>query len=109
MSIDTSTTTTTRNGTPLATAARDHLWGHFTRHSVYESTEAGGLGADIPIIVRGKGHRIWDDKGRSYFVSNSRKLRRSRRQSWPTSRCGATRTLRPSSSQSACRAMRPAT
>jgi len=25
MSIDTSTTTTTRNGTPLAAAARDHL------------------------------------------------------------------------------------
>ena len=41
MSIDTSTTTTTRNGTPLAAAARDHLWGHFTRHSVYESTDTG--------------------------------------------------------------------
>ena len=67
MSIDTTTTTTTRNGTPLAAAARDHLWGHFTRHSVYESTDTGGLGADIPIIVRGEGHRIWDDKGRSYF------------------------------------------
>jgi adenosylmethionine-8-amino-7-oxononanoate aminotransferase len=67
MSIDTSATTTTRTGTPLAAAARDHLWGHFTRHSVYESTETGGLGADVPIIVRGKGHRIWDDKGRSYF------------------------------------------
>ncbi len=67
MSIDTATTATTRTGTPLAQAARDHLWGHFTRHSVYESTGAGGLGADVPIIVRGEGHRIWDDKGRSYF------------------------------------------
>ncbi len=67
MSIDTSTTTTTRNGTPLAEAARDHLWGHFTRHSVYESTDTGGLGNDVPIIVRGEGHRIWDSNGRSYF------------------------------------------
>ena len=65
MSIDTSATT--RTGTPLAQAARDHLWGHFTRHSVYESTDDGGLGADVPVIVRGEGHRIWDDKGRSYF------------------------------------------
>ncbi|MCC6497076.1 MAG: aspartate aminotransferase family protein [Propionibacteriaceae bacterium] len=67
MSIDTSTTTTTRNGTPLAEAARDHLWGHFTRHSVYESTDTGGLGNEVPIIVRGEGHRIWDINGRSYF------------------------------------------
>ena len=65
MSIDTSATT--RTGAPLAQAARDHLWGHFTRHSVYESTDDGGLGADVPVIVRGEGHRIWDDKGRSYF------------------------------------------
>ena len=67
MSSDTFTTATTRTGTPLAQAARDHLWGHFTRHSVYESTDHGGLGADVPIIVRGHGHRIWDDAGRSYF------------------------------------------
>jgi adenosylmethionine-8-amino-7-oxononanoate aminotransferase len=58
---------TTRTGTPLAQAARDHLWGHFTRHSVYEPASEGGLGLDAPIIVRGQGHRIWDDKGRSYF------------------------------------------
>ncbi len=58
---------TTRTGTPLAQAARDHLWGHFTRHSVYEPASAGGLGLDAPVIVRGEGHRIWDDKGRSYF------------------------------------------
>ncbi len=58
---------TTRAGTPMAQAARDHLWGHFTRHSVYEPESGGGLGLDAPMIVRGKGHRIWDDKGRSYF------------------------------------------
>ena len=58
---------TTRAGTPLAQAARDHLWGHFTRHSVYEPVSGGGLGLDVPVIVGGKGHRIWDDRGRSYF------------------------------------------
>ncbi len=58
---------TTRNGTPLADAARGHLWGHFTRQSVYEPTASGGLGADVPVIVRGQGHRIWDDHGRGYF------------------------------------------
>ncbi|MFT4108537.1 aspartate aminotransferase family protein [Propionicimonas sp.] len=60
-------TETTRGGTPLADAARSHLWGHFTRQSVYEPAEAGGLGATVPIIVRGQGHRIWDDAGREYF------------------------------------------
>ncbi len=60
-------TATTRDGTPLAVAARDHLWGHFTRHSVYEPASAGGKGAEVPVIVRGKGHRIWDDRGREYF------------------------------------------
>ncbi len=59
--------TTTRTGTPLAKAAREHLWGHFTRQSAYEPTEAGGAGTDIPVIVRGQGHRIWDSLGRSYF------------------------------------------
>jgi adenosylmethionine-8-amino-7-oxononanoate aminotransferase len=53
--------------TSLGAKARDHLWGHFTRHSVYEPVEAGGTGGEVPIIVRGQGHRIWDDRGRSYF------------------------------------------
>ncbi len=57
----------TPTGKPLAEAARDHLWGHFTRHSVYEPRAAGGLDAEMPVIVRGLGHRIWDDRGRSYF------------------------------------------
>ncbi len=54
-------------GTAYADAARDHLWGHFTRHSVYEPTENGGLGAKVPVIVRGQGHKIWDDQGREYI------------------------------------------
>lgn len=42
-------------------SARDHLWMHFTRHSTYEN------GGAVPIIVRGEGHKIWDDKGREYI------------------------------------------
>ena len=46
----------------LAEIARDHLWMHFTRHSVYED----GTG-HVPIIVRGEGARVWDDQGKSYL------------------------------------------
>ena len=46
----------------LADMARDHLWMHFTRHSVYEE----GIG-HVPVITRGKGARIWDDQGKSYI------------------------------------------
>ena len=67
MTTTTQVTPTTRSGSPLAEAARNHLWGHFTRESVYEPVDAGGAGADIPVIVRGRGHRIWDDRGREYF------------------------------------------
>ena len=49
----------TEPGTDLAAeSARDHLWMHFTRHSVYEQ------GGHVPIIVRGDGHHIWDDQGK---------------------------------------------
>ena len=52
------------NLTPLGTdrtqAARDHLWGHFTRHSAWEA-------APVPMIVRGEGHHIWDAEGRKYI------------------------------------------
>ena len=34
---------------------------HFTRHSVFED------GGRVPIIVRGEGHRIWDDGGKEYI------------------------------------------
>ena len=42
-------------------AGRDHLWLHFTRHSTYEN------GGEMPLIVRGEGHRIWDSHGREYI------------------------------------------
>lgn len=66
MSIDTAPTTL-RSGLTYPEAARDHLWMHFTRQSTFEPVQAGGLGADVPIIVRGKGHLIYDDQGREYI------------------------------------------
>ena len=47
--------------TDLQQAGRDHLWLHFTRHSTYER------GGEMPVIVRGEGHRIWDSHGREYI------------------------------------------
>jgi len=52
---------TTPRGTERTDAARDHLWMHFTRHSTYEQ------GGQVPIIVRGEGHKIWDAQGREYI------------------------------------------
>ena len=46
---------------PLADRARDHLWMHFTRHSVYDA------GHEVPVIVRGEGAYIFDDRGKRYF------------------------------------------
>jgi adenosylmethionine-8-amino-7-oxononanoate aminotransferase len=43
------------------TAGRDHLWLHFTRHSTYEN------GGEMPLIVRGEGHKIWDSHGKEYI------------------------------------------
>lgn len=60
-------TNVTRSGTSYSEAARDHLWGHFTRQSVYEPVDAGGRGVPIPVITRGKGHHIWDSAGNRYF------------------------------------------
>jgi len=45
----------------LAASARDHLWMHFTRHSTLQE------GGSVPIIVRGDGPYIWDDKGKQYL------------------------------------------
>ncbi len=45
----------------LSDSARNHLWMHFTRHSVYYE------GHNVPIIVRGEGCYIYDDRGRRYF------------------------------------------
>jgi adenosylmethionine-8-amino-7-oxononanoate aminotransferase len=44
----------------LQQAAKDHLWLHFTRMSVYRET-------DIPVIVRGDGCYLEDSKGRRYL------------------------------------------
>ena len=51
---------TTPAGTPRTEAARDHLWGHMTRHSTWERGE-------VPIIVRGEGHHVWDSRGKRYI------------------------------------------
>jgi adenosylmethionine-8-amino-7-oxononanoate aminotransferase len=42
----------------LSAKADRHLWGHFARH---------GAGITPPIITRGEGVTIWDDKGKSYL------------------------------------------
>lgn len=57
----------TPRGTLRADAARDHLWGHFTRQSVYEPTSQGGGGGSMPIIVKGEGAYIWDSNGKKYL------------------------------------------
>jgi adenosylmethionine-8-amino-7-oxononanoate aminotransferase len=44
--------------TDLGAKANRHLWGHFARH---------GKGITPPIITRGEGVTIWDDKGKSYL------------------------------------------
>lgn len=45
----------------LQRKAKDHLWMHFSRQSVMED------GHGVPIIVKGKGHHIWDSKGKKYI------------------------------------------
>jgi hypothetical protein len=45
----------------LADSARDHLWMPFSRHSTYEQV------VQVPVIVRGEGAYIWDDRGRRYL------------------------------------------
>ncbi len=44
----------------LQTAAKEHLWLHFTRMSAYDSS-------DVPVIVRGEGAYVYDDKGKRYL------------------------------------------
>src|SRR6476469_5001941 len=57
----------TPSGALYSEAARDHLWMHFTRHSVFEDRTEGGLGHSVPIITRGEGYKIWDDRGNEYI------------------------------------------
>ncbi len=44
----------------LQAAAKQHLWMHFTRMSSYKD-------GDIPVIVRGSGPYVYDDKGKRYL------------------------------------------
>jgi adenosylmethionine-8-amino-7-oxononanoate aminotransferase len=44
----------------LQELGKRHLWMHFTRMSAYQD-------ADIPIIVRGEGCYVYDDKGKRYL------------------------------------------
>src|SRR3954463_7585853 len=58
MATTSATVTATESG--LQDLAKRHLWMHFTRHGAYES-------ADVPIIVRGEGPYVWDEKGNRYL------------------------------------------
>jgi adenosylmethionine-8-amino-7-oxononanoate aminotransferase len=57
----------TPTGALYSEAARDHLWMHFTRHSTYEDRSEGGAGHTVPIIARGEGAYIYDDRGKKYL------------------------------------------
>ncbi|WP_156752403.1 aminotransferase class III-fold pyridoxal phosphate-dependent enzyme, partial [Mycobacterium sp. ACS1612] len=54
----TTTDITQEVSTDLGARAARHLWGHFARH---------GEGITPPIITRGEGVYIYDDKGKSYI------------------------------------------
>src|SRR3954452_13801725 len=54
----TTTDITQEISTDLGVKASRHLWGHFARH---------GEGITPPIITRGEGVTIFDDKGKSYI------------------------------------------
>ena len=45
----------------LQELAKRHLWLHFSRMGSYQD------GAEIPVITRGEGCHVWDDKGNRYF------------------------------------------
>src|SRR5919204_378276 len=47
-------------GGRLQDLAKRHLWMHFTRMGAYEDHE-------LPIIVRGEGSYVWDEKGNRYL------------------------------------------
>ena len=44
----------------LQESAKRHMWLHFTRMSTYND-------ADVPVIVRGSGPYVYDDKGKRYL------------------------------------------
>lgn len=45
----------------LQQKARDHLWMHFARHGGVQA------GAEVPIMVRGEGHHVYDSHGKEYI------------------------------------------
>jgi adenosylmethionine-8-amino-7-oxononanoate aminotransferase len=56
----TTSATVTTAATNLQELAKRHLWMHFTRHGAYDDS-------DVPIIVRGEGPYVWDEKGNRYL------------------------------------------
>src|SRR5215212_7393800 len=58
MAATSATVTASQSG--LQDLAKRHLWMHFTRHGAYQD-------ADVPIIVRGEGPYVWDEKGNRYL------------------------------------------
>ncbi len=52
--------TVTLSSDDLQAAAKQHLWMHFTRMSSYDK-------GDVPVIVRGSGPYVYDDKGKRYL------------------------------------------
>ena len=51
---------TVTKGEELQALAKRHLWLHFARMGAYRDV-------DMPIIVRGEGCHVWDEKGNRYF------------------------------------------
>ena len=51
----------TKEQQSLQVKARDHLWMHFTRQGPLAQ------GGEVPVIVKGNGHHIWDDAGKRYI------------------------------------------
>jgi len=49
-----------RTGEELQELAKRHLWLHFARMGAYEHM-------DVPILVKGEGCHVWDEKGKRYF------------------------------------------
>ena len=59
--MSTETSGGTATGMDLQDEARKHLWMHFSRMGGYDDEH------EIPIITRGEGAYVWDDKGNRYL------------------------------------------
>jgi len=60
MAIETGPQSTELSSVELQELAKRHLWMHFTRMGAYADGE-------VPIIVKGDGPYVWDDKGNRYL------------------------------------------